>query len=180
MAPLWTGAPKILTFQLEPMPLSSQPQRPACVAAPSALSSSSQRVSVPHWLGRCDSHPHVCCQTQSLPARRWSFGILMYELVYGFTPFRGAKRDQTFENILKRPLVFPPKPEISKPCQVTDSCLSHCQHGGWTTADWHTTILRGRLPCYDASGVFPPDVHLPGSGLCLAQTRGGWGGAHPR
>lgn len=50
--------------------------------------------------------------------RRWSFGILMYELVYGFTPFRGAKRDQTFENILKRPLVFPPKPEISKPCQV--------------------------------------------------------------
>ena len=49
---------------------------------------------------------------------RWSFGILMYELVYGFTPFRGAKRDQTFENILKRPLVFPPKPEISKPCQV--------------------------------------------------------------
>lgn len=50
--------------------------------------------------------------------RRWSFGILMYELVYGFTPFRGAKRDQTFENILKRPLVFPQRPEISKPCQV--------------------------------------------------------------
>ena len=54
---------------------------------------------------------------------RWSFGILMYELVYGFTPFRGAKRDQTFENILKRPLVFPPKPEISKACQVTGYCL---------------------------------------------------------
>lgn len=47
----------------------------------------------------------------------WSFGILMYELVYGFTPFRGAKRDQTFENILKSPLIFPPKPEISKSCQ---------------------------------------------------------------
>lgn len=53
----------------------------------------------------------------------WSFGILMYELVYGFTPFRGAKRDQTFENILKRPLVFPPKPEISKPCQDLISAL---------------------------------------------------------
>jgi PAS domain S-box-containing protein len=53
----------------------------------------------------------------------WSFGILMYELVYGFTPFRGAKRDQTFENILKRPLVFPPKPEISKPCQELISAL---------------------------------------------------------
>ena len=60
--------------------------------------------------------------------RRWSFGILMYELVYGFTPFRGAKRDQTFENILKRPLVFPPKPEISKPCQVCDT--AHCFHFG--------------------------------------------------
>lgn len=49
----------------------------------------------------------------------------MYELVYGFTPFRGAKRDQTFENILKRPLVFPPKPEISKSCQVRCPCDAH-------------------------------------------------------
>lgn len=37
----------------------------------------------------------------------WSFGILIYELMYGFTPFRGARRDDTFENILKRQLVFP-------------------------------------------------------------------------
>ncbi|KAK9814220.1 hypothetical protein WJX72_002492 [[Myrmecia] bisecta] len=47
----------------------------------------------------------------------WSFGILMYELVYGFTPFRGSKRDGTFENILKRPLMFPPKPVVSPACQ---------------------------------------------------------------
>lgn len=37
----------------------------------------------------------------------WSFGILVYELLYGFTPFRGARRDDTFDNILKRQLVFP-------------------------------------------------------------------------
>ena len=43
----------------------------------------------------------------------------MYELVYGFTPFRGNKRDQTFENILKRPLVFPPKPQVSQACQAS-------------------------------------------------------------
>ena len=49
----------------------------------------------------------------------WSFGILMYELVYGFTPFRGAKRDQTFENILKRKLEFPASPEVSPACQVS-------------------------------------------------------------
>nr|AML79332.1 putative LOV domain-containing protein [Chlamydomonas sp. BC-2016] len=47
----------------------------------------------------------------------WSFGILIYELVYGITPFRGARRDETFENILKSPLKFPAKPVISEACQ---------------------------------------------------------------
>nr|AML78431.1 putative LOV domain-containing protein [Botryococcus terribilis] len=47
----------------------------------------------------------------------WSFGILMYELVYGFTPFRGSKREATFESILKRPLAFPSKPVVSPACQ---------------------------------------------------------------
>lgn len=49
----------------------------------------------------------------------WSFGILMYELVYGFTPFRGSKREATFESILKRPLAFPSKPVVSPACQVS-------------------------------------------------------------
>lgn len=49
----------------------------------------------------------------------WSFGILVYELLYGFTPFRGKKREETFENILKRPLSFPEAPEVSKECKVT-------------------------------------------------------------
>lgn len=48
----------------------------------------------------------------------WSFGILVYELLYGFTPFRGKKREETFENILKRPLQFPDTPEVSKECKV--------------------------------------------------------------
>ena len=58
----------------------------------------------------------------------------MYELLYGFTPFRGAKRDATFENILKRPLAFPTSPEISADCQVCPcSCAGHnhvkeCSH----------------------------------------------------
>lgn len=37
----------------------------------------------------------------------WSFGILLYELLYGFSPFRGSRRDGTFDNILKKPLRFP-------------------------------------------------------------------------
>ena len=48
----------------------------------------------------------------------WSFGILIYELLYGFTPFRGKKRDETFNNILKRPLSFPELPEVSDECKV--------------------------------------------------------------
>jgi len=51
------------------------------------------------------------------PVDWWSFGILMYELLYGFTPFRGARREETFENILRNPLTFPSKPVVSEPCQ---------------------------------------------------------------
>uniref|UniRef100_A0A126WY62 non-specific serine/threonine protein kinase n=2 Tax=unclassified Uronema (in: green algae) TaxID=2689038 RepID=A0A126WY62_9CHLO len=53
----------------------------------------------------------------------WSFGILIYELVYGFTPFRGSRRDETFDNILKRPLMFPQKPQVSQECQSLISAL---------------------------------------------------------
>nr|AML77443.1 putative LOV domain-containing protein [Volvox globator] len=43
----------------------------------------------------------------------WSLGILIYELLYGTTPFRGSRRDETFENIIKSPLRFPAKPIVS-------------------------------------------------------------------
>ncbi|KAG2497547.1 hypothetical protein HYH03_004294 [Edaphochlamys debaryana] len=44
----------------------------------------------------------------------WSLGILIFELLYGTTPFRGARRDETFENIIKAPLRFPAKPAVSE------------------------------------------------------------------
>nr|AML76899.1 putative LOV domain-containing protein [Ettlia oleoabundans] len=47
----------------------------------------------------------------------WSFGILIYELLYGTTPFRGSRRDATFENVLKRPLTFPEVPAVSQECK---------------------------------------------------------------
>ena len=47
----------------------------------------------------------------------WSFGILLYELLYGCTPFRGTRRDATFDNVLKKPLAFPDSPHISGPAR---------------------------------------------------------------
>ena len=48
----------------------------------------------------------------------WSLGIFMHELVYGKSPFRGPRREQTFENIVKAPISFPETPAVSPACQV--------------------------------------------------------------
>ncbi|KAI7747517.1 hypothetical protein M8C21_016719, partial [Ambrosia artemisiifolia] len=37
----------------------------------------------------------------------WAFGILLYEMFYGYTPFRGKTRQRTFANILHKDLKFP-------------------------------------------------------------------------
>jgi phototropin len=31
----------------------------------------------------------------------WSLGILIYELIYGTTPFKGQRRSETFSNVVK-------------------------------------------------------------------------------
>lgn len=37
----------------------------------------------------------------------WAFGIFMYEMIYGRTPFAAASNETTLRNIIKKPLVFP-------------------------------------------------------------------------
>eukprot|EP01105_Mastigella_eilhardi_P000268 TRINITY_DN1035_c0_g1_i1.p1 TRINITY_DN1035_c0_g1~~TRINITY_DN1035_c0_g1_i1.p1 ORF type:complete len:728 (-),score=166.31 TRINITY_DN1035_c0_g1_i1:79-2262(-) len=45
----------------------------------------------------------------------WTFGILLYEMLYGFPPFRGKDKEDTFSQILLCTLKFPPhKFPISK------------------------------------------------------------------
>lgn len=47
----------------------------------------------------------------------WTLGILVYEMLFGTTPFKGKSRNQTFANILRDDVPFPEHsgaPQISK------------------------------------------------------------------
>lgn len=37
----------------------------------------------------------------------WTLGILLYEMLYGITPFKGKTRNATFANVLKQEVTFP-------------------------------------------------------------------------
>lgn len=37
----------------------------------------------------------------------WAFGVFLYELIYGRTPFAAASNETTLRNIIKNPLTFP-------------------------------------------------------------------------
>lgn len=43
----------------------------------------------------------------------WAVGILLYEMLYGRTPFRGKNRQKTFANILHKDLTFPSSIQVS-------------------------------------------------------------------
>ncbi|KAK1323927.1 Serine/threonine-protein kinase AtPK7 [Acorus calamus] len=43
----------------------------------------------------------------------WTLGVFLFELLYGFTPFRGSDNEATLANIVARALEFPKDPTIS-------------------------------------------------------------------
>lgn len=48
----------------------------------------------------------------------WTYGVFLYEMVYGRTPFKGENNEKTLTNILKQPLTFP---------RITVSSIKECE-----------------------------------------------------
>ncbi|MBA0771418.1 hypothetical protein Gotri_019886 [Gossypium trilobum] len=43
----------------------------------------------------------------------WTYGVFLYELLYGKTPFKGAGNDETLANVVLQSLTFPESPIVS-------------------------------------------------------------------
>ena len=126
----------------------------------------------------------------------WSFGILIFELLYGTTPFRGSRRDGTFDNVLKRPLTFPSTPQVSPEAKdlmkkllekvpgerigATAGADEVKQHPWFDSVNW--PLIRQQTPPYvpgrrsSICGIPPPPkaVSLPNT---VAMGGGGGGGS---
>src|SRR5882762_2350910 len=44
----------------------------------------------------------------------WTLGILIYEMLYGTTPFKGKNRNATFANILRDEVPFPDNSHVTQ------------------------------------------------------------------
>jgi len=47
----------------------------------------------------------------------WTLGVLIYEMIFATTPFKGANRRETFNNILTSAIKYPDLPKVTPACK---------------------------------------------------------------
>ncbi|KAI8916005.1 kinase-like domain-containing protein [Gorgonomyces haynaldii] len=111
----------------------------------------------------------------------WTLGILLYEMLYGTSPFKGPDRNATFTNVLYNAVAFPPHPlyKISKNCQnlikrllIKDENWRLGSRSGASEIKQHIffkeinwALLRNMTP------PMIPDLADPLDGKCFRQLR---------
>ncbi|KAJ3566017.1 hypothetical protein NP233_g7273 [Leucocoprinus birnbaumii] len=56
----------------------------------------------------------IAAQGHTAAVDWWTLGILIYEMIYATTPFKGQERNDTFNNIRKAPVQFRDTPKVSQ------------------------------------------------------------------
>ncbi|PNT65634.1 hypothetical protein BRADI_4g45310v3 [Brachypodium distachyon] len=106
----------------------------------------------------------------------WALGILLYEMLYGYTPFRGKTRQRTFANILHKDIRFPASISVSLPARQLMYRLLHRdpanrmgsyegsneikEHAFFRGINW--ALIRGRAPPKLDAPLFPDDMRKQG------------------
>nr|AML79008.1 putative LOV domain-containing protein [Heliotropium calcicola] len=102
-----TCKPQVLKHQVPKRRRSSSQEPPKFVAEPIVQSNSF--VGTEEYIA-----PEIITGTgHSSAIDWWALGILLYEMLYGRTPFRGKNRQKTFANILYKDLTFPSSIPVS-------------------------------------------------------------------
>lgn len=106
---------------VDPPELPDPPADPSCLPfrskkQPSPVLLSNRRFVAEPVLARSNSfvgtHEYVAPEVASghqhgSAVDWWAYGVLLYELIYGMTPFVGPTNEATMKNIVKKPLAFP-------------------------------------------------------------------------
>lgn len=63
----------------------------------------------------------IAAQGHTAAVDWWTLGILIYEMIFATTPFKGQERNDTFNNIRKAPVQFRDTPKVS---QAAKDCIT--------------------------------------------------------